>query len=200
MEEKLYFKPETRRQKKKDNQTRKKIVKIIAVLFFSLIIILIILYFLKGSTTTTQGKIPSVKNTLVSCSSESIEYPILTDDGASGREFNIKIVVEEEKIKSISLEYSLFYDSIEAVKASETHNHANMNISFHKAGLSADEFNAKYTILSDRMRMNLYATEKKLDERAKQYFLVEMKGDFPTLISELRKNYEAQGFTCETSE
>ena len=75
-----------------------------------------------------------------------------------------------------------------------------MNISFGKVGLEADAYDAKYTMLSDRVRMELYATSAKLNEAAKRYFLVETDDNFPTSISALRKNYESQGFACEFPE
>ena len=109
------------------------------------------------------------------------------------------MIFSEDELKSISLEYTLFYDSAEAIKASEAHNHAEMNFNFSRSGLSPDHYNAKYTVLSDSMRMNLYSVANKLDETAKLYFLIDGDGAFPTGKSTLKKNYEMKGFICKTT-
>ncbi len=210
MEEKLYFKPANYGKGKKKEQSEqksepktkknRKAFKLVIVLLVLTVIVAVIIWLLRGKTTTTSEKIPNVKSSSLICSSNSFVYPIFTYDEAKVRNLNIKIISTEDKLKSISLEYTLFYDSIEAATGSAAHNHGAMNISFGKVGLKPDSYNAKYTILSDQFRMNLYATEKKLDETAKRYFLIETEGAFPTHVTELKQNYEAQGFTCETSE
>ena len=206
MEEKLYSKPANygkgKKKIKQEEQKEKdhKGLKLGLAFLVLAALVIVILYFLRGNTSITNEKIPNVKNTLVSCYSGSIYYPVFTYDGAEKRETDIKIVAQDYELKSISLEHSLFYNSATAIEASEAHNHAAMNLSFGKNGLGPDSYDAKYTILSDRVRMNLYAASAKLNDVAKQYFLVETEGAFPTSVLSLRKNYEAQGFTCETSD
>lgn len=212
MEEKLYFKPENYEKRNKtkkpksleptktDQKPLLVFFRIGLVLLILIILIIVAFYFLRGKTIITTEKIPNIESTLLSCSSDSNTYPIFTYDKAKARRTSVKMIFSEEKLKSIALEYSLFYDSVEESTVGEARNHAAMNLSFQKVGLAPDAYSAKYTILSDQARMNLYATSKKLDETAKRYFLVETDGTFPTSAEELRKNYEAQGFTCETSE
>lgn len=209
MEEKLYFKPAsygkgTKAKKPESEKPEKEpthiFLKFGLIILVLVAIVLVIIYFLHGKTTTTSEKIPNVKSVALSCASDSFIYPIFVYDGSKSRGLEVKMIFSEEELKSISLGYSLLYDSADLVQASEAHNHAAMNISFGKNNLEADAYNAKYTILSDRMRMNLYAPSSKLDETAKLYFLIDGDGTFPKSVQELRKNYESQGFACEISE
>ena len=211
MEQELYFKPGNygkgieKKSEEKPSSTPKekgkgKAVKLIIVLLFLVITIAVVWYLLRGKTTTTSEQIPNVKTTSLVCSSDSFVYPLFRYDDAKSRKLEMKMVFSSEDLKSIALEYSLFYDSADLVKASEAHNHAEMNHDFAASGLNPDSYDAKYTILSDRFRMNLYATPKKLDETAKRYFLIESDGDFPTSVTNLRENYESEGLTCVYSE
>ncbi|MBR3204743.1 hypothetical protein IKF81_03630 [Candidatus Saccharibacteria bacterium] len=210
MEEKIYFKPsahekatERKKPKPKEQKCAKRTFGLLRVglaLIFLIAIFILVLFLLRGKTTISSEKIPIIKSTSLSCSSNSVTHPIVYYDGAKSHELTIKMALSEDELKSIALEHSLFYDTPEEIRGSETHNHAGMNISFRNNNLSADAYNAKYTSLSDRMRINLYTTANKLDETAKIYFLIKTEGAFPTSATELRKNYESQGFICKTSE
>ena len=197
MEEKLYFKPEGPAKEKKRGKKSHKVLRLVCFLLFFLIIVLIIIWLLRGKTTKTTEKIPNIETESVYCSSDSFTYPLFRYDEAKSRNLEVKMVFSEEKLKTITLEYSLFYNSKELIEASEAHNHAEMNINFAKSGLNPDSYNAKYTILSDQMRMSLYANSSNFDETAKLYFLIKTEGDFPTDESTLSRNYESQGFTCK---
>lgn len=210
LEEKLYFKPTDYGKGGKDKRPRRtadgeekkehRAARLIFLLGFLALAILIIVWLLKGKMMSTNEKIPNVKNTALSCSSDSFVYPLFRYDNAESRNLEVKMIFSEDELKSISLEYTLFYNSAEAIKASEAHNHAEMNFNFGRSGLNPDHYDAKYTILSDSMRMNLYSVANRLDEAAKPYFLINGDGTFPTRKTELKKNYEAKGFSCKTTE
>ena len=121
MEEKLYFKPAdygkgTKKAKVKPEKSPKPFLRLGIVLVIFIALIIVVLYFLRGKTTTTNEQIPTVKSTSLSCFSDSFVYPIFTYDGAKSRELSIKMIFSEDTLKSVALEYSLFYDSVELIR------------------------------------------------------------------------------------
>ena len=103
------------------------------------------LFFMQGEVKVDGSYPRDVKETSLICESTEIEYPFFTFYNAKSQDMSIKALFDGRKMKSISLVYNLYYDGNEASRASETHNHADMNISFGKNGLSTDEFSAVYS-------------------------------------------------------
>lgn len=159
-----------------------------------------VLWFLMRGETKVEGAYPGdVKETSLACESYNISYPIFTLDDATERRTNIKVLFDDGKIKSISLVYALYYNNLEASRMSESHNHADMNISFGHDGLSADEFSATYSVQSDKMIMTLYAKKKEFSPVATKYFLAEgLNAD--SSLGDFIDYYTGFGFKCSESE
>ena len=181
-------------------RTKKVVMCVVGFLLIIAAVVLILIFLLRGNTTTTSEKIDGTTTTALNCISGYVRYPIFTYDNANRRELNIKMVFSGDDLRTAALDYSLFYDDAEVIKASEAHNHAAMNISYSENGFRPDEFNTKYTMLDDRLRMNLYANGKEINEVSAKYFLIDAESGMPKTLSEYRKNYAERGLKCETTE
>lgn len=168
----------------------------------SLIIVLVIsvIIFIKmstGQTTTSIKETKEIKGDSLVCESKNA-YPIFSYDLSNDKKIKIVIGFYDNKIRAISLTYELYYDDTQQIIASEANNHATMNIDFSKNRLGADAYNANYSKLKDRMRMTLYTTVDKFDNKMARYFLINLNDIASTsyTINEYRNNYEAQNFIC----
>lgn len=182
---------------------RQKTTEIIAgCLLITIAIILIIIFFLRGNTTIVNNKMETTKSTALACSSTIVKYPFFTHDNANSRELNIKLLFSNEDLRSVALDYSLFYNNETMATASEAHNHAAMNISYGTNGLGPDALNVKYTILDDRLRTNLFANASDIDIVSARYFLIntETAGGLPKTLTDYQQNYTRQGLDCKVIE
>ena len=185
--------PEDKVKKKKKNTG----ILIIGTVFVAIIIILLI--FLMQGKTTTSGNYPeNMSDEALSCEANNIDYPIFTYDNAIKKEAKVNILFSKDKIKSISLSYSLYYNDEEKIIGSEAHNHAAMNISFGKNSMGADALNANYAKLEDKMRMSLYASGSDITTITLKYFLINTES-IPDKITDYEDIYKDKGFKCETS-
>ena len=161
----------------------------------------IVISIMLNGTTTTSGQYPEPEaNQSLSCTSDSVIYPFFELDRASSRETKINIVFSaNDKISSISLFYTLYYDSAESASGGESFNHAAMNKSFGANGLGHDAFSARYTTMEDGLsvQMSLFATSSDFDDAAKRYFLIDEDADLENI--DYQKNYENQGFICHNN-
>ena len=131
-----------------------------------------VLFLMNGQTTLMgefEGK--KISETLV-CEQEGISYPIFNYDYADSRSLKINVVFESQKLSSISLIYKLDYSTEEAMRQSESLNHAAMNLSFYDDGLGADALNAKYSFLDNSLQMSIYAKRSDLSQKVLKYFML----------------------------
>ena len=173
---------------------------IIGVIIFVIIIIGLIIFFLTQGSSTTTGNYPdNVSDKSLTCTATNIDYPFFAYDKSNKKEAEINVLFSKDKLRSISLAYSLYYDNAQDIVGSEAHNHAAMNISFGEYHLGADAFNANYAKLEDRMRMSLYASGSDITTTALRYFLINTES-VPEKITIFQNIYQNKGFKCETSE
>lgn len=179
----------------------KKTIAILTILISILVLIIVLILLMRGETKTSGNFPANVEGESLTCESHSIKYPFFATDGAKSRDLKITASFYDKKMNAISLEYTLFYDTEEQIKASEAHNHAAMNISFGSSGLSADAFNANYSKMSNAMKMLLFVKEEEFDMNSAKYFMVEVqeKKDLPEKIDGFEKIYKSQGFACNKS-
>ena len=186
-------------KEKKDN---KKYFELAGFLLLLLAVVIVIILLLRGKTITT-GKYPEdVRNESFTCVAENLDYPVF---GKINTKKSLKItsVFEgEDALQSLSLVYTLYYGSRQEVTASEAHNHAVLNKALGAAGFSASKFNYKFALFDDHLTLQLFASSSDIDEMAAKFLMIatndEGKIDVKTL-KEYVKNYESQGFTCETT-
>ena len=210
MEEKLYFKPakygkgikqKAKPEKDEDGGNNHRDRNLVILLLFLVIIILIILWLLRGKTTTSGQYPENLKTESLECTSDSIRYQKIAIHGKP-KSTELKIsstFYGTEKLSSINLRYSMYFDSeAEAINA-EAVAHASFNIELQGNNRSSSEFHNKFTILDNKLETSLFANLSDLDNFSKSYFVLFQDKDLPETLYEYRKQYEDQGFKCEAS-
>lgn len=182
---------------KEENKTIKKKQNNKVAIVIVLLVVLLgvgILFLTQGSTTT--GQYPEdVRSESLTCVKDNIDYPFFAYDNATKKTAKIDIVFNQDKMKSIALTYSLYYNDSNSITASEAHNHAAMNKSFAASGLEADALDATYSKLKDRMQMTLYANQNS-DIANLKYFLIDRDITDYNLNS-YKDYYISLGFNCD---
>lgn len=169
---------------------------LVIVIIATCITVLAIL--MKGETKTSGQNPTNVEGGMLACRSAEITYPIATYDSSINKDLRITANFYGNKVSAISLKYELFYNNAQQITTSEAHNHAAMNISFGKDGLSADAFNANYSKMENSMKMSLYANTDNIKPISAKYFMIDTNDGekLPSTIQEYQANYEKQGFAC----
>ncbi|MBR3256790.1 hypothetical protein IKG02_00655 [Candidatus Saccharibacteria bacterium] len=208
MEEKLYFKPEPSKKKQTGQRVEKakvksshRIIKLVCLLLFLLIIILIIIWLLRGKTTTIGEYPANIKNESLECISNELIYDKLGSFEPKPQETKLTVTAvftSDDELKSISLKNLLtFSDNSEAIVA-EARTHANFNIGLRAYNYSTSKFNNKFSIMNDRLLINLSAKSKEYDEFSKDYFLIPHES-YPKTLSDFKTVFESQKFVCKNS-
>ena len=204
MEEKLYFEPEKSGNVKrtKEKKTDHKILKLICFLILFLYIILVILWLLKG-TKTVSGQYPeNVRNEYIECVSNDVVYDKANEISSEDRELKISMIFYgDDEFSSASLKYTLhFSDNLQAGQAASLL-HAQFAKNLAESGYSFEKFSNKFSILDNDLVLTLHASDGKIDDKAKSYFVVDetASGKLPVTLKEYKNNYEAKGFSCKTS-
>lgn len=206
MEEKLYFKPENYGKKKESKEksvSEKKDCKGLKLAIFFLvllIIILIILWLLRGKTTVSGQYPANVKNESLECVSTELIYPKLGSFSPAPIENELVLTAVfsgAESLKFLSIKNLMTFESNSEAIIAEARTHANFNIGLRPYNYGTEKFENKFSIMSEKLLVNLTAKASELDEYSKSYFLITSE-EIPSTLSEFQAEYEAQGFTCRT--
>lgn len=133
------------------------------------------------------------------CSSEAIKYPFFINDNPDSTNLKLNLIFFDNKLKSMAVEYNLYYSSLEDASKSEAKNHATMNISFSEDSLPADAFSATYSITDSQLRLNLFTeVVDSLSDKEMKYFMINSKNTYtiPATIEDFRRTYKNIGFDC----
>lgn len=169
---------------------------IIPALGTIIIVLITSMFLLGGSTTTTKNEQPTEKSDSISCEVSNLSYPIFTYNDSTRQETRINAIYNNDRMQSISLIHTMYYDNARSITTSEAKNHAAMGLSYSSDGLRADAYNTLYTKLSDSMRMTLYASGQDINSVAAKYFMIS-SDPTTTTLEELQNNYIKQGFDCK---
>ncbi len=218
MEEKLYFKPAdygkgTKKPKPKNQQTEQRVeknatsnnhktLKLICLLLFLLFLILIILYLLRGQTTTTGQYPANVKNKSLECISISLTYDKLGTVSPAPTETSLTITAifsGEDSLNSLSLKNLLAFENNSEAVVAEARTHATFNIGLRTYNYGTEKFDNKFSIVSNKLLINLTVKGKEFDEFSKNYFMLGSSATTPSTLSDFQQAYESQGFTCRTN-
>ena len=183
---------------KKHNTKLPKIIPIIVTIGIICLVVIILLNLMHGNTTVTNQAIGPISNDLLSCTSNEIIYPFFANNGTDAQTAKVDLIFANDKLKTISLNYTLYYNDTEAVNANEAINHAEMNLNFYKNNLNTDTLNAKYTKIDNSLRFNLYANSSDISRVTVKYFFIRLTDNepLPNTLAEYQSNYESQGMTC----
>lgn len=215
MEEKLYFKPSSygKGAKKKDSKAKlepkpepktdkseksHRARNLILFLVFIAVIILIILWLLRGKTTTTGQYPANIKNESLECISDKLTYPKLGTVSPAPQTTNLTltaIFTNEDTISSLSVKNLMTFTSNSEAVVAEARIHANFNIGLRTYNYNPEKFDNKFSIMHDKLLVNLTVKGKDLDEFSKSYFLIN-SDKIPVALADFQKEYEPQGFSC----
>ena len=208
-EKDLYFQPESygsgkkkehKEPKKKPEKKDHRILKLLGFLLFLLIIILIILWLLRGKTTVSDQYPANVKTESLVCVSTELTYPKLGNFTPVPEETNLTLTAifsSEDSLKTISVKNLMSFLSNHDAIIAEARTHANFNIGLRAYDYDTDKFDNKFSIMNEKLLVNLTVKKSELDEFSKNYFLI-TSDDLPTSLADFQQEYEAQGFVCST--
>lgn len=166
----------------------------IGICLFLVAIALIVCFFMRGETKTNGGfPEPEVSESL-SCEIEGLVYPLSGYDNSERKTTKVSMVFDDDKLKTISLIYQLYYNNNEEIAKSETENHAAMNLRMQSEGLGPDALGMNFAKLSNNLKMSLYAKVSELDSGSAKYFELENVNKYD--LDVLKKFYEQKGFGC----
>ncbi len=161
---------------------------------------LLVCFFLNGKTTVTGGWPEPETSESLSCEAEGRAYPFFRYDNSTKKTTKITAVFKNDVLKTISLVHELYYNSSAEITQSEAENHAALNLRMQDERLGADALGANYAKLEDRMKMSLFADADKLNSGTVKYFELDWTESGEYNLATARKNYEAKGYKCATSE
>ena len=206
MEEKLYFKPANYgKGKKKKQQTEQrvehKVLKLFCLLLFLLILIIIIIWLLHGKTTTSGEYPANVKNESLECTSTELTYNKLGTVSPAPKETTLTLTAVfsgSNELRTLSLKNLMTFESNSEAIVAEARTHANFNIGLRAYNYGTDKFDNKFSIMHEKLLVNLTLKNKEFDEFSKDYFLITSE-ELPVTLSDFQALYESQGFTCRAA-
>ena len=162
-----------------------------------LAIILLVIFLLQGETKYSDSEGSTIKTQSITCVGNNITYPFQTAPGNGT--VKIHAILNDDKLKSISLVYELHYSDPKIVEQETTKLNADMNRAFGENGLGADTLGATYSPLIDSVQMTLYADRKSLNSNSAKFFLLEeSSGDYRK--DEILQIYGDKNLDCALSE
>lgn len=172
---------------------------IVGIIFIIIAIAIALIFFPRGKSTTT-GSYPEPESSeSITCEATGLTYPAIDPRDASHTITKITATFKKDTLDSISLAYSLYYDTADRINASLNTNHANLNLATQKEGLGSDIFNLHFNKLSDRLEFHLYAEAKDISATSAKYLLLNTYPDTGTYTKSLiESTYQAAGLKCAT--
>ena len=161
-------------------------------------VVLGVVFWLKGETRT-YGEYPSSEpSSSLVCESIGYNYPFFTYNYARKNTLQINVSLDKNELKTISLAYTLNYDSADEIDKSEAKNHAAMNKQFAEDELGHDQFGSNYAKLSDGVKYTIVAdADEVYNKGGAKYFLLSEAGDPPFSSDAIVKAYRQKGIKCE---
>ena len=105
----------------------------------------------------------------------------------------------EEKIKSLSLLYTMYFNSEKEVRDAENISNAELGKALAAAGFYTTDFDNKFSKYDDRMTVSLYSTGSRINEFSAPFFMLKTENGVPTSLKEFKTNYESSGFSCTST-
>ena len=215
LENKLYFRPANygkgqRKYKEKPASAKKQTSdkknhrarNLVLFLLLLAIIVAVIIWLLHGQTVTS-GKYPeNIKNESLTCISSQIQYEKTSWIDSEEKELKINAIFNgEESLKTLSLIYTLTFESESDAYYAEAKSHAQLNEGFAAVGYDVRKFSNKFSRYDNQLIITLTATKTELDEYSASYFLLptDENGFHIKTLSDFRTAFEANGMNCSSS-
>lgn len=171
----------------------------VGLVLIVLAVVAFVAFLLHGSSITVNGGGNVTTTHSVSCEGNDATYPFGNSGEADKKSLSVKMVLNGDKMSTISLVYKLYYSDVSKIEKARMNFNSAINESFGESGIEADSFGATYSILSDAMQMTLYAEAKDINETAAKYFLLEdTNGNYEK--NQILKAYSEKGLSCIVNE
>lgn len=170
-------------------------------MLFLLVLIIIIIWLLHGKTTTTGEYPANVKNESLECTSHELTYNKLGTVSPAPKETTLTLTAVfsgSNELRTLSLKNLMTFESNSEAIVAEARTHANFNIGLRTYNYDTDKFDNKFSIMHEKLLVNLTLKNKEYDEFSKDYFLL-ASDPLPASLDDFKEVYEAQGFTCRTT-
>lgn len=196
-------KPVKKHHSHTDSDSKEESKNILGKLILPLIIvvIVIIIYLLMRGKTTTTGGFPSpVRTESLICEAEGKHYDKV--DNLGSKTENIRVVALFDgttSIQSIALKYTTTYLSKEATDKAHAHASVTLSQSLQDYGYDTWSLGSKFSVIDKTLNLDLYVKKEELNTESAQMFLVNVKNGLPTNMTDYKKNYVSQGFSCKAS-
>lgn len=161
---------ENRSRKKKD---KKWILILLGIICIVIAFVLLILFLLQGNTKTISEGGSIEPTEAITCTSDEVVYPFFKSNDAKSRSMKINAIFDNDKLDIITLTYKLEYDDAKQAEQSSAENHAALNTSFYDDSMSADSFDAHFSVLKNSMQLSLHAEAKEITGTTAKYFLID---------------------------
>ena len=188
----------------KEQQNRKQtghtwLRAIIAILSLAALSALLV-YLMKGSQTHSGEYPANVRRESLSCEIDNTAYPLIPSLSGENSSLRITAVFNGNvSLKSISLAYTVPFEDREAVESAENITHAEFAENLSDAGFKTTDLGNKFSRFDDRLMFSLYAENNQLTKASAPFFMLSESKTLPSNLQSFRKNYEAQGFKCQST-
>ncbi len=186
---------------KSKRRKRNNTLLLFGVLLLIFAIVLAITSLLKGKETTT-GAFPSpVKNEALTCNKSNIAYSKISALGSSSQDISVTMIFNEtDSLNTISLDYTLKFESSEAAEKALASAQAKFTEFLSADKFSFSEFNNKFTHYKDKLIASIYGGHEDIASNTRaSYFMLDAKNNTPKTLEDFRKAYEKQNFKCTST-
>lgn len=158
--------------------------------------VLLVIFLIRGQTKIQGGNPEPVGSTALSCESSITKYPFFEDDNATARNLRVNAILENDKVKSISLFYKLTYKTESRAAKEKDLLRAAISTALQNSGVGVNVINDTYVSDGTELTMNLYLNGSKLDEVTEGYFMLDNTSGAEYNMVNLQKMLAAKGLKC----
>lgn len=166
-----------------------------------IVIVVVAMNAMKGEATGDVTIGGETKVTGLTCRDASSVHPALTSKPIDSYVNTITANFQSEKLSSISLLYEGEYGTAARAEEAKSFAMADYNLTLtNKYSESDDIFSVHFSTEGPKMQMVQTARDiGKINSKTVTYFLLDQGTSMAKSRDGLKKQYEAKGFTCETS-
>lgn len=174
---------------------------IIGAVIILFLVFVIVFFILSQDNVKTTGDWPERETVdAISCEKENSAYPFFEYDNSTKKVLKVNATFKNNTLEAISLQYILYYETLQQITDSENLNHVAMSKSFDENGLEFDALGSQYSKAQDLLQFSLYAEANKINSGSSKYFLLNLSNKDPYTRENIRQNYRNQGFSCTTKD
>lgn len=165
-----------------------------------IIVAFLVWIFTNGKETRVSQEQTYSSITSLNCTAPSQEKSFFSSDSATDIKHNLKIVLQDDKIDSISYSYDATFNSDKEAENATAVLHGKYNMYMDEQGANRESYNPVFAQDKTRLKISIYAENKKLVS-AMAPILFMTNDEFANIknynTEDFEKIYDGKGFTCE---